>query len=405
LSDINCIHVFDTFKGASVDYIKKLIAKGCSVYVIEPCMLYERKWRDDLYATDKRLRRYKELIEKGQIKEILADELDLKSIYTLTSDLAVETIEQNFPAYFEHYKEYIEAICNLFQSKELINAFKKTYCNQLNEFYAINLLIKKILQYFRDDDRKVIFYPDCNIDQYFRVLELLKKNGHDQYDFPRVQFSAVSKKANAKENIKIGLKIFLKLIGQTIASCCATPFNIRNKNRERKHYKYGLAIISPQRQFKDRHGRYDFLVDGKGIKSDEVVILPLRKVSKEEKRRIDSIEEDVYYVPKMGRVFSHARMWIKLLKCTLKLNIRQDHDEATATCLLLSSFVKWEKIFGKIHFDKFITRCDVDVGTITRNIVFKKNGVQSWYFTDSMNVGCNSHWDPDECLNRHPSLL
>lgn len=64
--------------------------------------------------------------------------------------------------------------------------------------------------------------------------------------------------------------------------------------------------------------------------------------------------------------------------------MRNGEEMILASNALLSYFV-WQKIVGEVSIRHFITHADFGIGHVGRNIALHQAGVQTWYFSDSMN--------------------
>jgi polysaccharide biosynthesis PFTS motif protein len=97
----------------------------------------------------------------------------------------------------------------------------------------------------------------------------------------------------------------------------------------------------------------------------------------------------VYYPPKAGRFFSNFIEWQKLFRLTFKKNFLRNGVEIKAACNAFLNYFKWLRVLENVKLRHFITHCDFGMSHVGRNLALNQAGVQTWYFTDSMNFGLN----------------
>jgi polysaccharide biosynthesis PFTS motif protein len=110
----------------------------------------------------------------------------------------------------------------------------------------------------------------------------------------------------------------------------------------------------------------------------------------------------VIYPPVIGKYFSNYREWKKLLSISLRKYLWKNGDEVKAACISFFKYFCWVGILNSVSVKHFITHCDFGTGHIARNIALKQRHVQTWYYTDSMNCGCNVKSQNNDCSMLHP---
>ncbi len=391
--------ILESFNNVSRGTLKNYIKNSKTVYLIEPFVAYHIKNGPYHGFTGTFPDYIEQLLQKGVLKLLPADSIDGKSIYRQATDKAVEVIESVFPEYRKEHKELFEYVSDTLQSSVAENAFKKNLCDKLAEFYSVNILLHRIEKLFNTGP--VLVYPDINVSSYLYLKSLLSKSNQTFFEHPDVQFPVRTHIAAFFENLKVYLITMARLSAQTLASGLLGGFHSRQK-KEKRSYSYGVAIVSPTRQLKDIQQRPDFIIDNNKIHAEDVVYLPIVALMEEHKKQLTEMPGAVYYPPKVGRCFSHFSKWIRLFWLALKKNFLRNAEEINTACNVFFHYFSWLKVQEDIEFKHFITYCDFGIGHIGRNIAMNQTGIQTWYFTDSMNLGCNLRVEEEKCDMRHP---
>lgn len=391
--------VLESFKHISKGTLKNYFKNSKTVYIIEPFVAYHIK-NVKFQGFAEAFPDYAEqFLQNSSLKLLPADSIDGKSIYRHATDRAVEVIESVFPEYRKEHKDLFEFVSDSLKSPEAENVFKKNLCDRLAEFYSVNILLHRISRLFAP--KPVLMYPDINIYSYLYLKEILSKSKQEAYEHPNVQFPSRAYTRGYFENLKQNLISLFRLSAQTIVSGFLGSLSSFRK-KESKSYLYGAAIISPTRQLKDIQQRPDFIIDNNKIFAKEVVYIPVVALDKEHRKQLGNLPGAVYYPPRAGRYFSDFTKWLKLFGLAFKNNFLGNADEINTVCNVFFQYFRWQKVLEDIEFKHFITYCDFGIGHVGRNLALNQAGIQTWYFTDSMNMGCNLKVEEDECNMRHP---
>jgi len=379
-------------------FINRYIKKNISVYIIEPFGAYHHKKRIRFYPPH--LSSYIEkLVQERKISILKADEINAKEIYQMSADKAVEVIEPGFKEYRKEYEELFKYVSRTLKSSIAEDIFKKDLCNRLAEFYSVNILLHRIEKLFSPGLIRV--YPDTNVRSYLYLKTLLSGCNQDFFEHPDIQFPKWTYVTSFYENLKEYIIAIASLSAQTLASGLFGSFQSFQK-KNKKIYSYGMTIISPLRQLANNQRGPDFIIDNNKIRSEEVVYFPLINLTGKQKKQLKSLSGSVYYPPKIGRCFSNFTEWKRLLRFALRKNFFLKSEEINTACNAFFNYFRWLHVLKDIKLRHFITHCDFGISYIGRNIALSQAGVQTWYFTDSMNHGC--HWKTEDNKNgmRHP---
>lgn len=381
--------------GDAVSIVWKLI-RGIRIWVIEPFPAYHHKRSVKFYPV-KTAQYVNRLIQTGKISVLWEKNLQGKDIYALASDAAVRLVGDIYPAYRKQYARIIGYTADILRNDPAAeNGFKKNLCDRVAEFYSVNILLARIEACIKDDS--IQFYPDTDVWSYQMIKKLVSQT-KCAYDEPeRISIPRGAWVASLIKNITVSLSVTVKLLAQTLAS--AMFIKRDHGTSEKKDYRYGMAITSP-RQFENNLRRSDFIIDEKRITSREVVYFPLIPTSKVQDEILDNLPGSVCSVPKLGSFFSNASQWKTLLALAFRNRFLCNHSELiTASQVLLHYFI-WRSILSGVSIRHFITHADFALTYIGRNIALKEAGVETWYFTDSANLGY-MFCEQDECRMHHP---
>lgn len=381
--------VIESFEHISKGMLKRYVSNSIPIYLIEPFVMYHHTSKRIYHGFPDAFPDYVEkYLQEGILKLLPEKMIDGKTIFREAADKAVEAIESVYPEYREEHKELIEYVANTLKSSIAENTFKKELCNRLAEFYSVNLLLMRIEKVL--GSYPILFYPKINVHSYLYLKALISRANLELFEHPNIRFPIRTHVLAFFENLREYLFAIAKLFAQTAVSGFLGGFQ-SNRVKNKKGYSYGVTILSPARQLSDNQRGPDFIIDNKKIHDEEVVYFPLVDLTSEQGKRSEKIPGTVYYPPKTGRCFSHFSKWGKLLRFSFKKKFFLKSEVINTACNALFNYFRWLKVLENITIRHFITHCDFGVSHIGRNLALKQSGVQTWYFTDSMNHGCN-YW-------------
>ncbi len=365
--------------------IKRYLKRGIPLWVIEPFHAFHHK-KGIRYFPPPLPEFVEDLIKKGKIHLLKAEQIDAKEIYPISADRAVSAIKSVFPEYRKEHKKLFSYISDTLESPVAESVFKKSLCDRLAEFYSVNVLLHRVEELLGTD--VILFYSDMNVRSYLFFKSLLSKSNQQHFEHPSIRFPKITYVTSFLKCLKEYSISMSRLSAQTLASGLLGSFGTLRK-KKKKTYSYGVTILAPNRQLADNQRGPDFIIDNNKIKAEEVVYFPLADLTDDQKRRLTNLPGAVYYPPKAGQCFSHFTKWAKLFLLVLKKNFLRNAGEIDIACNAFFNYFKWLKVLENIKLSHFITHCDFGLGHIGRNIALNQAGVQTWYFTDSMNHGCN----------------
>jgi len=384
----------------------KAIKKGKKVFVLEPfCAYHHRRFR---FFPSPFPGYVKAFLNKGMINLISAESLGSRTISFDAAEKAVNCIEAVFPFYLKDHQALIDFTVQVHDSKEALKIFKKNLCDMLGDFFSLNMMFHKIEKMFKDEN--VLIYPDTDIKNYLYLKKIVKDSSQAVFSHHHILFSKNRTLTYLKDLILKSTLIKGALFVQAAASLLIGPFASlksigslfsKNKKSSIKTYPYAISIAAPKRQLRNNSRGPGFLIDGSKITKDQVVYTPIVPIAKKQLEILNSYGSDIVVPPKVGRFFSDWKKWFMLWLLSFKKIYILNDNELKIAAFALFTYFKWQHVLIHIGFDNFITHCDFSTAHISRNILFKKNNITTWYFTDAVNFG-HAFRESDEQWNRHP---
>lgn len=338
-----------------------------------------------------------DLIQQDILKMLPAKSIIEETVYREAANRAVDVIEHVFPAYRKEHEELFNFVSETLKSPMAENGFKKSLCNRLAEFYSANILLNGLEKYFGSEP--VLIYPYMNVRSYLHIEKLLAESNQQFFKHPHCFFPGQSNIDSFIDNLKEYLLVMSRLSAQAVASGIGRAFRPGRKKKKSSYY-CGVAIIAPARQLADNQRGPDFIIDNDKIKTDDIVYLPFADLTDSQKGQLNSLPGEVYYPPKPGGLFSHFSQWGRLLWLAVKKSPMRNAAEVDMACKIFFNYFSCLKMLEEIDIRHFITHCDYGAARIGRNLALNQAGIQTWYFTDSMNLGCA--YETKDVAVKHP---
>ncbi|MBF0522439.1 MAG: polysaccharide biosynthesis PFTS motif protein [Candidatus Omnitrophica bacterium] len=389
--------VLESFFKLNEKTVEAYLKDASLVYAMEPFACHHKKGGKIAEFPSSLPSHIDQLVQEGKILFISTKDIESKTIHGIAMDKAVEVVEAVYPAYYRKHKLLIDFVCDVLKDREAENAFKKLLCERLGEFYAQNIVVERVSKYLNFDP--IIFYPEVNIADYNEIRELLLLSRQDFFHHDNLEFSKESYHQDFRKNMGkiIGTSVLLLL--QTLASLFLGLFF--PKVSAKKSYRFGVALIS-SRQLEDNKRGPAFFADGKSIQVKDVVCFSSSQFSKAQRIKLAQQPFHMVYLPRPGQLFCHFHVWWRLLNIFWKNYIEQNKGEFQHAMAILFVYFRWKNALEKIEIKHFVTHCDFGFHHIARNCALKQAGIETWYFTDSINMGCNFRTESKSCLMRHP---
>jgi len=378
--------IFESPAKQHIWLIKRYLNHGYRVWIIEPFHAYHHEKGIRFFP-----RPFPEYIEKlirdGKVNLLKAKDLSAREIYFIAANKAVEVSEKVYPQYKKEHFRLIKYICDILNSSIAESIFKKQLCDRLAVFYSVNIMLDKIGKVFSNDNIKV--YLEANAVTYSYFKKLLIQSNQQVYCHKNITFSSNIYMCSLYESMKNDFIIIIKLLAHIILSILLMYKKYRFSSQQKKSYKYGVSIISPTRQLVGNKRGPDFIVDNKNIHDRDIIYFSLCTLNEEQKNRLRKLKSDIFYPFNKYSISSHILEWVWFFWIFLKYECFKKSSFVNEAYAGLIEYFRWKKIMTKLNIRHFVTHCDFGTQHIARNIVLKQYGVQTWYFTDSMNFGVN----------------
>jgi polysaccharide biosynthesis PFTS motif protein len=367
------------------------------IWVIEPFHAYHHEKGIRFYP--KQWPKYiKKLVSNGKVLVLPADKLNPKDIYLNSANKAVDTVEIIYPIFKKDYLGIINLFCHTLNSLDAENVLRKEFCDKLAVFYSVNNMIACIKSCFLGSTIKIRIEKDVFFYRYFESLAL--KSGVEVFDGRDVKITGTSMQPYILNFIKNLTSV--ALIGcLALASTVLYPVLKIFKTRHKKRYKFAITILS-SRQLRNNKRRADFIVNDKTIKQEDVVFIPLITLNAEQKKEMHQLKGDIF-LPPSKFVCVKPAVWLKLLLSTLQapcFNIK--HFVIFNMCKGLLEYFRWVRIAENVEFKNLITHCDFSSSRIGRGIALERTGVETWYFSDSINFSVLYVPSKEVYKSKHP---
>lgn len=317
----------------------------------------------------------------------------LSTFIGMYPDSAYDNIEKI--AYFALSDDpIVSMIIKLYNDGSIRDVFKKNLGSELQRFYYLNFILHNLNKVFLD--KKIYFAPTLHKEGYrinviggssylnFMDLVLSSEAGvceNKNFAFP-IWFRLASKFYDGWKffaiNLKISSFLFLSLLNSLK--------RMVNKS-ERKHYRFGIMIVVPERQFANEVRRVDFLIDEEKIKKEEVLFISWKKLSTSNRRYL--IQNNLQFVDGLLSKFS-ANTFLDIIPPSVSLlskaiGYRKKMFILEAALLLLICHAMWEAFKSRYLIDNLITHTDFGVQSVARNILLSKDNTRTWYYIDANN--------------------
>lgn len=331
----------------------------------------------------------KSLLVSGQIGTLVVEQ---RGHYLYDAHaLSLENIDRFYSAEWDSHK-LINALKVLYGTDEIARAFKKELNAKLSDFYSVHWTIHSVSRIL--DGRPFIYIPSrtdgvhilTGANGYETYLHRLIKAGCAVLEAPGRLVPWWLRIADAALGIAERLSAVLETAGASAwltASCVGKP------GTKVSSAKIAVNVVAPQRQFANETQWVGFLVEGKTIRSEDVLVvsgLPLKPTQKEILRHgglhwLDDLKNRLS-TRTSRRALPHALR-------ALPHAIFGNHLLARTAARLAYQNAKWSGVLERASFKHFISYCDMmDPQTIPRNLLMRAAGVQTWFYLDSANVMC-----------------
>ena len=326
-------------------------------------------------------------------------------------DLAYDNIDKAFNAFMAD-DSIAKEMAVFYRDDRVIEVFKKVFLGCLQRFYYIDFTLHQLNRLFPDMEVYFIptlergaYRPDVlSVHEYSALREIVSKSGAFCYPHTTVRiptwFALVSGAHYLSRRAWSRCEIagFILWAG---ALSALSLFKIRR--RTRAQYRFGIMIISPERQFANKVQKVDFLLDEKHVRKEETVFISWKKLSKQHRRYMTenglNIMDNLISDLSAKTCLAVLAKALGLLAASFRRGMRLSSLQSAK--LLLVYYAIWTSFTDRCRIDNLISYCDFGSQSIARNIILSKTGTKTWYYTDAFNF--NNLFISDDNADNVPS--
>ncbi len=380
--------IVESLEGWHLPFIQWYLWRNYDVYYLNPCSVDSTRKSIHRLQTAQRIE-YLKLPEPLEVNNDPAH------------DLAFEATDTLYDRFFREQSPFVRRMLRLYQSEDIHLAFKKQLLFELSEYFHCRLLQDQLQRLLPDVD-KLIFIPHHSTDALVvsRYETALRNSGEtERIGASEIEFPSWLRLLGTLILVLSKLKA-AALCTYTIISAVYKYVCTLGKSTVPQVYDFGIAVVSPSREFANDIRGSDFLLDGKGIRRDNTIFVPIVRLSK---RDIELLEKKGLTVSNHVGAAPHLEtkeilfngVWIMARMVLAPAWI------ARVAANLVSVYWTWTAFLSRYAIEQFITYADFSVRQIGRNILLKRRGVQTWYYLDTENLGALNFTNSESTSRRH----
>ncbi len=391
------VAVIESLQYAHPKTLDSLLHQYSKIYLFEPRVAYHIQGRGiRFFPSDQDpIGEYR---KDGRSEVLSAALFDPGRIYVDAAERAVATVEQVYPFYRAKHVYFIDFASRLLRSPDAEYAYKKELCDQLARYYSLNIYCEKVSRILKGIQFHL--FPGMNVLSYLSLHNLVKEAGLPQYAHAYDLFSLHAVRQSKREHRGSYAQTAARLLFQTVASIVLSPVvHLSFALTKQKEYRYAMTVLGT-RQLYDTDRNPFFLADEKTIHTPQVALIPFPGVSRAALRENSCADKQTVQI-QWYMSFYRGIHWLRFIFYTIRSWNVKSVREMKLTTNLLVHHAQWQCLGKKVRIHHFITHSDFDMSHIGRNIALRESGTQTWYFTDSMNHGCDLRAPGQEGM-RHP---
>jgi len=313
----------------------------------------------------------------------LTNPLDSRNGYTednYSSFFAHEDLDEIFAKYFSKSAS-IKNSCQLFQSDEITDMYKKRLLSELKSVYEKELIIKKISE---NTEKEISFYPD----EHFELYQEKKF-----MDSKKIQVLKLSNVHSFYRNIRLKLHNIFLLSYPWYILCKKIQF-FGGKRNEQQCYPLGININLPD-LFGYNYNLNSYIVDPLyGYPKQDILYIDERfgcMYENEFENQGYNYCEFFNKREKLSAVLVKNKFIKKFLPAWLKAiwySFFEKNCTIEVTRAIFSDYVKWNIFFDIYSLKNHFTILTPD--TISKNIIMEQNHCSTWYLWPDCYAGYHS---------------
>lgn len=330
----------------------------------------------------------KSLSQAGSLQYLPLDDYPYVNVSPV-ANRAFEVTDKIYDHFFKEQSIMIRLMRSLYKDDHIHLAFKKQLLTELTEYFHCQFLrteIEKALP----QSAPLLFVPSrltdaCLTQIYDKILDQCGLKA------PR-QGSSVIFSRKIRWDGQMGM---LKRRFKPLAACCYTMLCagyqyglglMRRKKKTHLSFDFAITVVSPVREFANEIRGSDFLLDGKDIRKDNTLFVPLLRLKSQHVKLMKDKGFNVASVsiPIPGSLFLKTVFNTLFVLCLFPFVPEWIFRVGSVLAL---DYLTWNRFSLNYKVKKFITGGDFGFKQISRNILLKQKGVETWYFIDTENLG------------------
>lgn len=286
--------------------------------------------------------------------------------------------------FFKQDHPLINAAVRLYGSESVVLAFKKSMTWELEKAWTYTVLNRHLRSVYPNAQVSVIPKSASTFARAASwAAEFHKAPSSGDFSLPALTWVAYFFcRWSAIQNKFYGLAV----CGHYILISLLKSLTPRKRLRLQR-FRFGICIVSPQREFANAVRGVGFLLDHETVSTANTLFIPIVPLTRDQKAILNArgLQFADIWDPPAWSTFG------KLILQTMNLATRtwlSPHYVSRTYAFLLREYGLWTSFLQRFSIESLISYSDVAPPHIGRNAVLRSNGVGTWYYIDSMNC-----WD------------
>ncbi len=299
------------------------------------------------------------------------------------ADRAFDVVERLYAKLFSGIPA-VQRLGGLYENKDIHLAFKKVMNEELTDvFYCV--LLREGIEEMLPGESLVWFVPrePGMASKYARWTPILTEGDSTDVLPLCLAFPYWLRLAECVRDIfawarVVGMYAYFPIV------CLRRILMFEGRPVRNESLRYAIAIYSPVREFSNTIRGFDFLLDGDRIRKDNTVFVPLLPLTQEHMDVLTHNNFQVAILP-VGASTKTLLMYLRQGLPLLSAWLFYPEWISRTYARLLWTYGLWNDFAERHPVKHFISYCDSGAWHIGRNILLRRNGIQTWFYVDTIN--------------------
>ncbi|MBI3954329.1 MAG: polysaccharide biosynthesis PFTS motif protein [Chloroflexi bacterium] len=303
------------------------------------------------------------------------------------ADAAFEATEAQYHARYDQHRLVQRAVAELGDDAAHL-AYKKGFAQALEPLFSHRLLSERVRDALPDAQR-LLFVPAQA--QYsggaWRGQPPPVQNPLWSYPW-WVRFGGALRRGAEQW---VGLALVLKGLAKGLR---------RARRRPPEPADFAVMIVAPAREFANDVRGVDFLLDGKEIRRDNTLFIPLTRLAPDHRRELS--RRQLRVAAPDGSLTGSAAL--RLARWTLRLawsSLQEPAWLTRITGVLVHDYWAWATFLDRCPVRNLVSYADFGLRHYGRNLALRRTGATTWYYTDATNTNDAFYTKSDGLPHRH----